>query len=153
MKSVYEINISRGIIVDPEHIPLLKRHLWHTAKRHKLVYAARWAHPEQTILLHREILGFPHNKSVDHINGNGLDNRISNLRVVTHAQNLLNRTRLNSNNTSGYRGVSWRKETQTWQMRIQVKGHPMIRGSFINKMEAVKAHQAALALVYKEIYK
>ena len=63
------------------------------------------------ILLHRFILGLDKdNKSVvDHIDRNPLNNRKNNLRICTQVENQQNRIRVQSNNTSGYRGVSWFK--------------------------------------------
>ena len=47
---------------------------------------------------------------VDHINGNTLDNRKQNLRIISNANNLKNRIKLPSNNTSGIIGVRYRKD-------------------------------------------
>lgn len=54
--------------------------------------------------MHRYISDAETGMSIDHINGNGLDNRRKNLRVCSHKQNLCNREK-NHNNTSGYKGV------------------------------------------------
>jgi hypothetical protein len=56
---------------------------------------------------------------VDHINGERDDNRRRNIRVCTQSQNLYN-TRLPTTNTSGHKGVSWKKGRETWQVRIGV---------------------------------
>lgn len=55
--------------------------------------------------MHRLILGSTADEEVDHINGDGLDNRLANLRLCTKRQNNYNRSKA-SNNTSGYKGVS-----------------------------------------------
>lgn len=55
---------------------------------------------------------------IDHINGDPGDNRLCNLREVTHQQNIINR-KLNSNNTSGVKGVSWHKQLNKWCARIK----------------------------------
>lgn len=54
---------------------------------------------------------------IDHINGNGLDNRISNLREVFGSENNMN-TRILKNNISGVHGVSWHKRFGKWQAQI-----------------------------------
>ena len=69
--------------------------------------------------LHRVILGEPEGV-IDHINGNPLDNCRQNLRVCTNQQNLFNRGK-NSNNKSGYKGVSWNKQEQKWRAKINGK--------------------------------
>lgn len=58
------------------------------------------------IKLHRFIMNEPKGKCIDHINGNTMDNRKSNLSVVTIQENLQNR-KINSNNKVGYHGVSF----------------------------------------------
>lgn len=72
--------------------------------------------------LHRAILGLPagRNPVVDHINGDKLDNRRANLRVVHQSDNALNRSGPNSNSTSGFRGVSWNKTN--WRAEVRKRG-------------------------------
>lgn len=59
--------------------------------------------------MHRIIMQTPKDQVVDHINGNGLDNRRLNLRNVTRRENGQNRVKLPVNNTTGYRGVQRQK--------------------------------------------
>ena len=56
------------------------------------------------------------NQSIDHINGNKLDNARNNLRVVTHHENNRNRA-MRSDNTSGITGISWNESKQRWVIR------------------------------------
>ncbi|HAJ7541587.1 TPA: HNH endonuclease [Escherichia coli] len=58
---------------------------------------------------------------IDHINRVRTDNRISNLRLVTHSENMQNR-KIQKNNKSGYRGVSWDAKYGKWRARINAYG-------------------------------
>jgi len=74
-------------------------------------------------------------KTIDHINGDRLDNRIENLRAVTANQNQHNR-KLNSNNTSGFKGVSWFKKQNKWKASIRLEGKQINVGYFSTPEEA-----------------
>lgn len=78
----------------------------------------------------------------DHINHDTLDNRRSNLRVATREQNMQNR-RKQSNNTSGYKGVSWHKTRSRWQARIAANNKNYFLGFFDNAEEAARAYDTA----------
>jgi hypothetical protein len=71
--------------------------------------------------LHRLIIDAPIDKEVDHINGDPLDNRKSNLRLATHSQNMFNRGKTKVN-TSGFKGVSWDKRTGKWRICVNLGG-------------------------------
>lgn len=79
--------------------------------------------------IHRVIAGAAPGEIVDHINRDKLDNRCSNLRVVTHQLNVVNRGK-QRNNTSGYPGVQWRKARQKWIAIIGRNGRYRKLGSF-----------------------
>lgn len=81
-------------------------------------------------------------KDVDHINGNGLDNRIINLRSVTESENLRN-SRKSILNTSGFCGVYFHKPTGKWQAKIQINGKGKSLGLFFDKNEALLARKSA----------
>lgn len=70
------------------------------------------------ILLHRYILDVSREMIVDHVNRNTLDNRIKNLRVVTHSQNMQNRN-LQKNNSTGIRGVT-RRDSGKFCARVRL---------------------------------
>ncbi len=69
--------------------------------------------------MHAVIVGTPKGMQTDHINGNGLDNRRENLRVVTHRKNAQNR---HTPKSSKYPGVTWHKSARKWQAQIRVAG-------------------------------
>ena len=76
--------------------------------------------------VHRVVWAIHHGRDpgqlqIDHINGNRVDNRINNLRLVTCSQNNCN-ARIRSDNTSGVKGVSWHKEKGKWRAEITKDG-------------------------------
>lgn len=73
---------------------------------------------------------------VDHINGNGLDNRIENLRACTKSQNMMNMA-TPKHNTSGFKGVGWSKQMNKWRAHISLDGKLMHLGYF-DDIEAAK---------------
>ena len=82
---------------------------------------------------------------VDHINGDSLDNRKSNLRAATLSQNQGNR-RLNDNSTSGYKGVNWHKASRKYRARITINGKEKYLGIYATAQQAALAYnKAALA--------
>src|SRR5687767_7981216 len=83
----------------------------------------------RTILMHREIMDAPLRTLVDHINGDGLDNRKKNLRLATNAQNAWNRGKTR-NNTTGYKGVHRQSGRRKVRARITVNGKPIHLGWF-----------------------
>lgn len=79
---------------------------------------------------------------LDHINQKRSDNRISNLREVTPAENQKNKTQY-CNNTSGHTGVVWNKPAKKWCAMIKVSGCQKNLGCFIDKSEAAAARKEA----------
>jgi hypothetical protein len=91
---------------------------------------------------------------IDHINGNKLDNRRLNLRVVTAALNQVNRKRLHPKNTSGARGVGFVPDlssTNPWRAQITVNKKNMHLGMYPTKEDAIAARQAAEHRYYGEL--
>jgi len=110
-------------------------------------YAGRVFHmkgKQKTILLHREILNAKPGQLVDHINGDPLDNRKSNLRFCTRSKNAMN-CKIHKHNTSGYKGVS--RCGKKWRAYIVKNNKQKHIGIFKTKEEAAKAYnQEALRL-------
>jgi len=94
------------------------------------------------IYLHRWLMNPPKNLKVDHINHDTLDNRRSNLRVCTNAENMRNAT-IRSNNTSGVTGVSWVIPISKWVARIRVNKIDIQIGCFKDFEDAVTARKRA----------
>lgn len=86
---------------------------------------------------------------LDHRDGDPSNNRIENLRPATHAQNLKNQRRP-SNNTSGYKGVSFRPERMKYRASIRVAGRQMFLGHFDTAEAAHSAYADAARREYGE---
>lgn len=131
--------------VDPADYGWLAQYRWHYVKSGRTFYAVRsdWRNGRsRKIWMHREIMNTPAGLVCDHINHNGLDNRVRNLRNCTTAQNNCNR-RHYRNAKSRYRGVFWSKEMQMWCAAIQVHGVPKHLGYFMYEIDAARAYDAA----------
>ncbi len=92
------------------------------------------------VRLHNIIL---EEKFVDHINGNGLDNRRKNLRKSNHTLNAQNRINLRKNTTSKYKGVFVSKGKDYFTSQIVVNKKTMYLGSFKIEIDAAKAYNKA----------
>ena len=101
------------------------------------------------IKIHNYIMNPEEGYIVDHINGNGLDNRRENLRIVTPQQNAFNRA-IQTNNTSGHKGVSLVKRNNKWLARIGFNGKRIVLGTFDSYEEAVEARKMAEIKYYGE---
>ena len=79
---------------------------------------------------------------IDHIDGNPANNRIENLRECSLSQNQWNR-KVCKNNTSGYKGVWFSKQTNKWQVEVHSEGRKYYGGLFA---DAESANKAAIEL-------
>ena len=124
-------------IVDAADFERLNRYKWN-AMEVKGKWYARRSVPGGVVLMHREIMNAPDDMLVDHINGNGLDDRQANLRVCTAQQNCSNsRPREGS---SSYRGVS--RHGDKWKAELMHKGQIYRLGLFDDEVEAARARDA-----------
>jgi len=152
MKPYVEIKLSQGLvtIVDREDEDLVALR-WHARDgRGGKYYAGRWLRigaRRQCESLHRVVIGRVVAQEldfVDHVNGDTLDNRRSNLRPATRAQNGQNTgARYVGASAGGLRGVSFHSPRGRWCARIRVGGKQVSLGYFDNVIEAAIAYDNA----------
>ena len=138
----------RFTIIDDEDFEEVNKYKWYVSNE----YVARMLLPANRrvqISLHRILMNPPPNLQVDHINGDTLDNRRKNLRVVTLRENVINQ-KLHKNNTSGYKGVSWDKKLEKWETSINPNGKKIRVGFFNSLLEAVEAYNKSAIKYFGE---
>jgi hypothetical protein len=169
---VKNIELTQGqfAIVDDEDFAMLSAYKWHAHKgKGKIYYAisnidigeraerkffnGRLYNARKIttcIKMHRLIMKPPKNMVIDHINGNGLDNRKENLRVCSPAQNNLNSTK-KAQASSKYKGV--RKHQGKWDARISINKETIYLGRFNSVINAATAYNIGAAIYHKQFAK
>ena len=151
---VKKIELTQGefAIVDNEIFDELNNYKWHYAcgyaRRNKRLENGK----RKIVNMHREMMNTPDGFETDHINGDRLDNRRSNLRIVTKHENQRNAKARKGK--SRFKGVSFyktkRHKTGYWIARIQVNGTAKRLGYFKNEKEAAVAYDQAAKKYYGE---
>ena len=137
----------RFAIVDPDDYPRLSKDKWRLCrtKGKNVLYAERSIRlpngKYSRILMHRQLIQPPDGYVIDHINGDGLDNRRANLRFATVAQNAWNSKKRNPR--SGYKGVCFDKQKRLWRAAIVCHRKRIHLGYFKDKIPAAKAYDNA----------
>jgi hypothetical protein len=101
------------------------------------------------VSMHRLVLRAIKGQEVDHINGNPLDNRRSNLRFCTTSQNHAN-LKKQSNNTSGFKGVVWCKDKNKWKAQITCQHRHFFLGYFNSPEKAAIAYDKKALKLFGE---
>jgi len=125
-------------LVDDKDYDRLNKFRWSITNNGYAIRRSKYGY----FLMHREIIEIPNGYEADHINGNKLDNRKQNLRIATRSQNNANQ-RINSYNTSGYKGVSWNKTLKLWMAYIKVDGKRYVKWAKNKEKAAEKYNQMA----------
>jgi hypothetical protein len=112
-------------------------------EKYIFMHLPRDGNKRKSIKLHRLLMGFPEGLVVDHINHDPLDNRKSNLRVITRQQNFQNKKGAQINSKSGIRGVVWSKQKKKWTAQYKLNGKRVHVGTFNSVEEAEKAVKEA----------
>lgn len=139
-------------IVDEDDMILFEDRCYHASISDTSIYAK----DRNGALLHRLIAqraygNIPIDKEVDHINGCSLDNRRSNLRIVTHSENNKNGKK-RVDNRSGVTGVYWHKGNSKWYARIKSQGIYIDLGCY-DILEDAKAARLAAEKMSGSLYR
>jgi hypothetical protein len=142
-------------LVDAEHAHLVQGLSWGKSNDYA-VHGTYYNKIRSLLYMHRVIWEaingpIPEGLEIDHRNGNRVDNRLNNLKVVTRRINAHNRKeRREGITTSSFVGVTWHKSTSKWYSQIQVNGNRVSLGLFEKEEDAARAYQNALAKIEEE---
>jgi hypothetical protein len=143
--AIIHLTKGKSTIVDDEDLARLSDLTW---TLHNKGYAKAIV-DRQTILMHRFIMQPVTGQDVDHINGNKLDNRRSNLRLCTRSENLMNRGG-EVGSSSHFKGVCRHASRPGWMARITVNGKSIYLGYFKTEEDAAHAYNSAARIYHGE---
>lgn len=150
------IPLTRGkyAIVDVEDYERLSRYKWYACEGGRGFYAVRSGTPvkgkRRSVKMHREVLRMPDGLIIDHINHNGLDNRKSNLRAASPAQNSWNKRKQRGRYSSIYKGVHRDREKKKWVASIAKNNKAIKIGLFDDERDAARAYDAMAKKLFGE---
>lgn len=152
----FDLPSGQKFIVDEEDADFVRSKKWRAAPSKNCVYVqCNVKQPDGTVrslFLHRMIIGAPKGRVVDHINGDGLDNRKENLRICTQSQNLRNKR--NHRLEQGHlKGCTWRKDAYLWEAQIWIDGRKVNLGYYRSQEEAHAAYVKAAAKNFGEFFR
>jgi len=152
-KAFYYIPLTQGqnAIVDAEDYDRVRRHKWCLSRTGHQLYAQR-RYRGKTLRMHQFIMNPPKGMVVDHIDGNGLNNRRSNLRICTQRQNTWNHKYTKPEHASSqYVGVyRYKNRPEEWYARVQCNGDITDLGPFDSEIEAVRARDRTAIELFGE---
>lgn len=150
--AIVEITQGQVTLVDIDDLDFVKKHKlyasWAACNSSYYVRYAEYINKKTVIFqLHRTLINAEKGEVVDHINGDPLDNRKSNLRRCTKSQNAINH-KLYKSNSSGQTGVA--KTGDKWKAFVSDKGTIIVLGHFENIDDAIFARKKAEKELYGE---
>jgi len=146
MSQTLEIPLTRGLTatIDAEDFEKISQFKWCAKKSGSRYYAVAYVRGggrsnNKQVAMHRLILDYYGALDVDHINGNQLDNRKCNLRIVTRTQNNLNQKRIRGK-TSRFKGVYFDKRRKRFVAEAKINGKRIFQKYFLTEIEAARAY-------------
>lgn len=151
--AMLELTQNLVALLDVEDVPLVEPYAWFARRAkytHYVMAYLRGADGRATSLgLHRLLMNPPEGMAVDHINGDGLDNRRVNLRIVTVAENNMN-SRVRRDSQSGIKGAYFNRKTGNYYSHIKRDGRRVHLGTFATAEEAAIAYARASKQLHGE---
>ena|SRR5947208_2399006 len=147
-----EIVLTRGYIaiVDDEYYDKLNKFSWYEANGYATTNMGQ-GKDRHTIFMHNMVLWSPRGLEIDHINGDTLDNRRTNLRIVTHKENMRNQ-KIKAH-SSRYKGVHWDSAVNKWRATTKIDGKVVHIGRYLTELEAAKAYNEFVSRTDSEHYR
>lgn len=142
-----DLGHGRVVLVDDADLDMLRQFKWLPVRRGQTYYA-RSRFGGATIYMHRLLLLPDPDQSVDHKNGNGLDNRRANLRVADACGQARNSRK--GGGVSRFRGVYLNRNTGRWYAQVSIRDRSIHLGTFDSEEEAALARDAAARVHYGE---
>jgi hypothetical protein len=147
------------VLLDNSDLKLVSGYNWWLSKSSysNTFYAATWIkinNKRIALSMHRLFLNLKNSnkKKVNHINGNGLDNRRKNIRECTHEERQANQ-HIPKNNQSGYKGVYWKQKNGMWCAQIGLHNKHLYLGLFDSPINAAIAYNEAAKKYFGEFAK
>jgi len=148
------IKLTKGkeTIVDNEDFNYLNQWKWHITSggyAYRREYLGGGQRDFNNIYIHRLLLKNPIGFQTDHINGNRLDNRKENLRIVTASQNQMNKG-IRSDNSTGYSGVWFDKSRNKWVAELWFEHKKVFSKRFSELDDAILARKIVEELYFQQ---
>src|SRR5690606_25463401 len=143
-----QLGHDRFTLVDEDDYHILNKHNWSVHK--KYAYRIEFIDGKRVhIYMHRLLTDAPSLQEIDHINGDTLDNRKSNLRFATRSQNAMNKVDRGVGSETGYRGVYFTKNNCFYSI-ITINRKQLYLGTYNYAKSAAEAYDDAARLYFGE---
>jgi hypothetical protein len=150
------------VLVDDEDYEELSKYKWYLSKGKHTFYVHMDDNTYEkgvrikrvTVLMHRSLMGVPKGdkRIVDHIDGNGMNNQKSNLRICTVTENNRNQVHSRGDFSSQYKGVYWCKDKKLWATEIRINKKKKFLGRFKSQVVAARTYDIAALKYFGEFH-